>query len=345
MHRLNDHDRILLRLKQRTERDKQRYVRITTMLMLHDGYSPSEVAEALGIDASTVHRYVHRFTERGDIEAYLQNDFRGSTAALSDAQIMQLCDELNDRLYRNSAEVREYIRRTFGLKYTRRHVRRLLKSLGFSFKKTTSVPAKADPLEQERFLREELEPLLRRTHERSEPLYFCDASHPEHNTRPAYGWIARGYRFCIETTSGRHRVNLTAALNVHDPRDVACLQAKRIDAISTIALFEELEARHPEGLIYVVCDNARYYRCEQVFAWLRDHRVVVLYLPPYSPNLNLIERLWKYLRQVVLDTTYYETLDEFRAAITDFFDRISAHVDKISTLMQPNFHIELGLAD
>ena len=108
---------------------------------------------------------------------------------------------------------------------------------------------------------------------------------------------------------------------------------------------EALEARHPEDRITVICDNARYYKCKKVEEWLRTHRVDVVYLPPYSPNLNLIERLWKYLRQTVLDTTYYETLDAFRKAITRFFDNVDEHAEALRSLMQPNFHIEPVLAD
>ena len=93
MDKLSKHDHVLLRLKQRTERNKQRYIKITTMLMLHERYSDIEVAEALGIDPSTVHRYRARFLECGDVNSYLQSEFRGSQSALSNAQVLQLCDE------------------------------------------------------------------------------------------------------------------------------------------------------------------------------------------------------------------------------------------------------------
>lgn len=345
MHTLNRHDLVLLRMKQRTERDKRRYIKITTMLMLHEGYSPSQVAEALGIDASTVHRYAQRFVERNDIDQYLQTDCRGSSRELTDDQILQLCDELNSRLYRNSLEVRDYILRVFGVQYSRGHVRRLLRDLGFSFKRTTPVPAKADPHEQQRFLREDLEPLLGKTGRRNQPLYFCDAVHPQYNTRSALGWIARGHRFCVPTTSGRHRVNINAAVNIHDPSDLEYIDTHRVDAASTIALFKKLEARHPYGPIYVVCDNARFYRCKKIDVWLKTHRIIPVYLPPYSPNLNVIERLWKYLRKTVIDTTYYPSLGAFKGAIRSFFDRIDDHLDNLKTLLQPNFHIEFGLAD
>lgn len=346
MHTLNPHDLALLRSMQKVERDKQRYIKITALLMLHVGCSPTQVAESLDIHESTVHRYVRRFTERGDVEQYLQADYRGSSRTLTSEQIMQLCDELNDRLYRNSSEVRDYIFRTFGVTYSRGHVRRLLNDLGYSFKRTTPVPAKADPREQQRFLREELEPLLKRTRRQGLPLYFCDAAHPQYNTRSALGWIARGHRFCVPTTSGRHRVNINAAINVHDPSDLEYVDSKQVNADSTIALFKKLEARHPECPIYVVCDNARFYKCKDLDKWLSTHnRIKLIYLPPYSPNLNLIERLWKYLRKTVIDTTYYPTLDAFKGAIMSFFRRIEDHLDNLKTLLQPNFHIELGLAN
>ena len=75
-------------------------------------------------------------------------------------------------------------------------------------------------------------------------------------------------------------------------------------------------------VIYTVCDNARYYRSRMVKEYLRKSKIALLFLPPYSPNLNLIERLWKYFREIVLYNKYYETLDKFRNACISFFRRI-----------------------
>ena len=81
-----------------------------------------------------------------------------------------------------------------------------------------------------------------------------------------------------------------------------------------------LEARHRKAkAIYVYCDNARYYRSRLVQAYLARSKIKLIFLPPYCPNLNLIERLWKYFRKQVLYNRYYEHFAEFKAACEGFF--------------------------
>lgn len=122
------------------------------------------------------------------------------------------------------------------------------------------------------------------------------------------------------------------------------LTAERINAASAIALFEHLEQQHPEDRLHVVCDNARSYRSKEVRQWLKGRRIRLVFLPAYAPNLNLIERVWKYLRRTVIDTTYYATFELFREAILGFFTKIAEHQDALRRLLTPNFHIEPSLA-
>ena len=78
-------------------------------------------------------------------------------------------------------------------------------------------------------------------------------------------------------------------------------------------------------MIYVIADNARYYRSVVVKEYLESSRIKILFLPPYSPNLNLIERLWKYFRKVVMNNRYYQTLEQFADAAESFFINIKEH--------------------
>ncbi|AMJ65008.1 hypothetical protein AXW84_05905 [Hymenobacter sp. PAMC 26628] len=86
-----------------------------------------------------------------------------------------------------------------------------------------------------------------------------------------------------------------------------------MNAQSTLRLYEQLLTAHPDKeRIFVVCDNARYYNNKELRQWLADTPIVQVFLPFYSPNLNLMERLWKYLRQKIINTTFYRTKGEFR---------------------------------
>jgi hypothetical protein len=121
-------------------------------------------------------------------------------------------------------------------------------------------------------------------------ILFMDATHPQHNPVISYGWIKRGKTHPIKSNTGRRRLNINGAI------DIQSLSAEfrfddSIDATSTMALFEQIEYAHPHAKrITIICDNARYYRSKAVAAYLEKSRIDLLFLPPYSPNLNLIER-------------------------------------------------------
>jgi hypothetical protein len=117
-------------------------------------------------------------------------------------------------------------------------------------------------------------------------------------------WTRTGQPRPLPTVSGRERVNL----NAHCPKQIHLHETDCVNAQSTRTLYEKILAVHPdEPPIYVVCDNARYYRNRELAAWLADKLLVQVFLLPYSPNLNLIERLWKFLRQKIINPYFYRT--------------------------------------
>jgi transposase len=89
----------------------------------------------------------------------------------------------------------------------------------------------------------------------------------------------------------------------------------------------------------VICDNARHYRSKQVNEYLKDSKIKLIFLPPYSPNLNLIERYWKYFKKNILYDTYYATFNEFRYACEDFFADCCSHVEQLRSLLTENLQI------
>ena len=91
--------------------------------------------------------------------------------------------------------------------------------------------------------------------------------------------------------------------------------------------------------MYVVCDNARYYKSKALAEWLTDKRLVPVFLPPYSPNLNLLERLWKFLRQKISNTSFYRTKGQFKTAVLDFFDRLPEFGQELASRLSLKFYI------
>ena len=214
---------------------------------------------------------------------------------------------------------------------------KLLKRLGFVYKKPKVVPGKANGKRQEEFLKNTLKPYLEKASD-EHPVYFSDAVHPTHNVQPHYGWILKGSDKAVKTNSGRQRVNINGAVCFHT-KNVVYSEDETINKESAVSLLANIRAKHNVDIeITVVLDNARYNRAKEVTHYASQHKIKLLYLPPYSPNLNLIERLWKYLKEKVC-STYYEHFGEFKKAITDFLDNTGAYKDDLLSLLSPNFNI------
>ncbi len=192
---------------------------------------------------------------------------------------------------------------------------------------------------QTAFLADPRGPLLAQAEAGEAVVYFADAAHPTHNTRSTYVWTETGKERPLLTVSGRERVNLNAALNAVVPTQVHVDETDCVNAHSARRLYEKLLAAHPEGPVYVVCDNARYYKNKELTAWLADKRLVQVFLPPYSPNLNLIERFWKFLRQKIIDTAFYRTKGAFKTAVLTFFDRLDEFGPELASLLTLRFHV------
>jgi transposase len=98
-----------------------------------------------------------------------------------------------------------------------------------------------------------------------------------------------------------------------------------LNAETTITFFKKLEQAYPDKKkVHLFLDNVRYYKNKKVKAYLENSRIEVHYLPPYSPNLNPIERLWKWMKERVLYNTYYEKYDEFKQAVFGFLECLSS---------------------
>lgn len=97
-----------------------------------------------------------------------------------------------------------------------------------------------------------------------------------------------------------------------------------LNAEATISFFQKIEEAYPEkNGIHVFCDNARYYRNKAVIEYLKTSKIRLHFLPPYSPNLNPIERLWKWMKERVIYNTYYPEFEDFKLAVFGFFAALS----------------------
>ena len=167
-----------------------------------------------------------------------------------------------------------------------------------------------------------------------------DGVHPTHNVQPAYCWIRRGKEKEVKSNTGRERLNINGVYSPID-QEIIVREDERINSESTIALLKKIEARHPElTKIIIIRDNARYYCSRLVKEYVDKSKIEFLPLPSYSPNLNLIERLWKYFKKEVMANKYYETYAKFKDAAMKFFEiDIGKHAPALKSLLSENFHL------
>lgn len=315
---------------------KRQADRIKTILLLNEGYEYATISHILRLDDSTIRRYYQEY-QKGGIDELLEDHYHGSEAFLTPTQRQQLEVYLDEQVRPNASAVCAYVKEEWKIVYSIEGMTHLLHLLGFSYKKTRHIPGKADATKQEVFVKQYEE--LKRTKKPEDRIYFVDASHPHHNSMPAYGWIRRGETKDIRSNTGRARLNLNGAFNLEDLK-VIVREDETINATSMIALIKQLEGAQPEGLIYLILDNARYNRSKMVNAYVKRHRrVKLLFLPPYAPNLNLIERLWKFFHEKKLYNHYYDTFLEFKTACLDFFDGIDQYREEIKIRLADNFQI------
>ena len=201
-------------------------------------------------------------------------------------------------------------------------IRSFLHKLGIHRHKTGHIPAKADPERQDNYLAEVLEPALEQAHQGKAHVLFVDAAH--FVLAPFLGWLWSFARVFIKAPAGRQRLNVLGAVDAITQQLHYLSNTTRINTDTLISFLGQLRAAYPTTLtLYLVLDNARYQHNKAVKAWAEHLKITLLFLPPYSPNLNLIERLWRFVKQKCLTAIYYENFTCFQQAILDTLNKVN----------------------
>ena len=318
-------------------KDKRLADRIKAVVLLGTGWTVSATAEALLLDEDTVRAYTQKYLQ-GGLDALLTMRHKGSVPKLDSKQLESLDMHLQEHTYTRIKDIVAYVEQVYGITYTVQGMTDLLKRLDYVYKKPKKLPGKYPDVETQLGFVDSYKE-LKQAKGKDDPIYFMDGVHPQHNSVAAHGWIKRGTTKTLESNTGRKRVNINGAVNI-DQLNVVTEFDERVNAQSTIALLKKLIRKHRKAkTIYVICDNARYYRSRLVRAFISGTKIVLIFLPPYCPNLNLIERLWKYFRKAVLYNEYYEKFSDFKVACHNFFDSIKEHSTDLRTLLTEKFQI------
>jgi len=307
--------------------------KMEVLLLKSHGISHEKIELIVGICGNTVRAYLDEYTE-GGIEKLKQVEFHRPASTLETVR-----HTLQEYFKKNPPatikQAAHEIETLTGIKRGETQVRKFMKSIGCSRRKTGAIPAKADVDVQNSFLKDKLEPVLQKAREGAINLFFVDAAHFVHAPFLGYLWCMA--RVFLKAPSGRKRYNVLGALNAVTNQLISVTNESYINGASVCALMRSLADQCTLPIVLVL-DNARYQKCQIVQALAKELKITLLYLPPYSPNLNLIERVWKFTKSRCLNSKYYENFDAFRNAISSFLSTMNTTYEKdLATLLTHRF--------
>ncbi len=306
-------------------KDLAEWKRLCVILNYDEGQSIEELAKLTRLNKWTIEQYLKEYSSHNKTN----NDPRGgSSSKLTESETQELEQHLSETTYLKVKSIVAYVLKKFGKSYSRSGMTEWLVKHGFAYKKPEKVPGKVDPSKQAIFI-EEYE-TLKASLKPSDRLLFLDAIHPEYQSQAVCGWIKKGECKTLQTTGKQKRLHLVGVLSLKD-MEIIVREYDTIDADAMILFFKDLESSLSGGEIHIILDNAAAHKNRKLTDYLTKSRIRLHYLPPYSPNLNAIERLWKVFREVTLYNRYFDTCKDFFAAVRGFF---ADKVHKIRALLR-----------
>lgn len=319
-------------------KDAKTAIRIRVVLALDAGYTEKEVAEILLLDEDTVTRWKAKYEKRQFFSDWLGEKYMGYKGKLTHNQEKDVEEFVKENVITDCQEIMDFIKARFDKRYTINGVTKLLHRMDFVYKQVIGIPGKLNEEKQQAFVKQYEE--MKANKDSDEVILFGDGVHPTHNLHKTKAWVKRGEEKQVKTNTGRGRLNINGAL---DPQtlEVTVRYSKTINAQETIIFFDQLQERYKGKKIRLIVDNARYYKNKDVAAYLvRDGCMIELvFLPTYSPNLNFIERLWKFMKKYIIGVKYREKFKEFENDVMQFFENIDQYEKQLRQFIGSELHL------
>jgi transposase len=306
------------------------------------GLTHDTIARLAGVSRSSVQRYLNEF-RGGGLDAIRRYPWKGQRGALADHRAA-LGDYFRQQPPRSVREAQRVIEARTGIRRGETPVRRFLRRLGLQPRRVAAVPippqatAEEHARTQRQFLEDELAPVLAEARAGRRDVYFVDGAHFVYAA--FLGWVWCLARCFVRAASGRKRYNVLGALHAVSHRLIRVANHSYLNAESVCDLLRAVAAAGVGRPITVVLDNARYQKCAAVQGLAQSLGITLLYLPGYSPNLNLIERVWKFVKKECLRAVYHAKYEDFTGAIDQCLATLgTTHKAKMDSLLTHNFQI------
>ncbi len=288
----------------------------------------------VGLSRQKVSAFIQLYNQSG-IQRLKFNNYGTNKSELESHSETLLLNLENTPVHQLS-QAKERIESLTGIQRSLSAVKSFLKRNDFKYQKIGHIPSKVDIQKQETYLEEILNPAIESAKDGKIHLLFLDAAHFVMGVFLCNIWSK--VRLFIKSSAGRQRLNVIGTIDAISKKILFQTNITTVNAESMATFLYYLKSQLPDKPISIVLDNARYQHCNVIKELATELGITLLFLPPYSPNLNLIERLWKFTKKTVLSGRYYEKFDMFQEAITDCLNQANhKYYNELQTLMTLNF--------
>ena len=307
-----------------------------TALLLRESIEMEKISRIVGVSKRQVYNYQKAYETQG--VSALAADIRYKPVSELEAYKDIIKADITVNPVATASEASERILSLTGIKRSPTQVRTFMHRLGLKPLKVAAIPAKANPAAQAEFFETALKPRIEEAVAGKRALLFMDAAHFVWQLYAGILWSVS--RIFIPAASGRTRINVLGAYDPIKNELIKRINRSYINSFEVIKLLEQIKTIYLDQAITIVLDNAKYQRCNAVIEKAKALHIELLFLPSYSPNLNLIERLWRFVKKECLYSKYYKSANEFETAIIKCLGEINtAKKHKMKTLMTLKFQL------
>jgi transposase len=325
--------------RQKNSELKQRFMVLLAIAMHPHGIEAGigYATEVFGKCTATIKNLLRKFITEG-ADVLNSFNYKPKKSYLNRYEINQVLIHVTWDNPDTTKEVKDYIEQKFGISYCVDAVRKLLIKNGLKVMRPNLIPGNPPSPEVQK---QYIEKYHQKRQEPDSIFLFCDVMHLIHQNFPGLCWGNPAFPPIAETNSGRKRLNIMGA---YDPATYSFTHLtgeENCNAERVIEFLEMIHKRHSRfSAIYLGVDNAPYFHAKKVSEWLEEHKKIKLeFLPSYAPNLNLIERFWRFAKKKLVRSIYYKEYKTFRAAAFRFLNHVNEYVDEFKTLMVEKFQI------
>jgi transposase len=310
--------------------DKKVCDRIKSILLYHRGYSYTEIGDILLVDDDTAKRYIVKYIE----DQSLSPNHKGKPSQLNELQTNELIAHLKENIYLSSLPIIRYVKQKYNITYSISGMTAWLKANNFSYKKPKLLPKHVDTKVQEAFIEH-----MTTLKNSGELLFYADSVHPTHQTKPAYGWVSNDINVGLKSIPSQKRMNISGIIEIESKSMVYEEESESVHSQTITKLFDQLLSKYgSDKKLNIILDNAKYHKSSYIKAYIKNnHNIVLHFLPAYSPNLNLIERVWRFMNKKIKDNQYYDNFNDLKTATRSFLDNINQYKSDLDKLLSFSF--------